>query len=203
MILYRPVGINELALIYDAACESYPPRLPDQPIFYPVLNFDYAQQIAGDWNTKAPGHAGYVTKFVIDDKYAGRFERQIVGGANYEELWVPAEELGEFNSHIEGKITVEAAFFGEGFTGYIPERYILKGKNAVEQIKVIDAMLDYAPFDFFYEIITNSKAFFLHFAYWRELNLPDAGLRFGTKTALLKRIQETWEMRIPDITLFG
>lgn len=38
-----------------------PPRLPDQPIFYPVLNEAYAVKIARDRNVPAPG-AGYVTR---------------------------------------------------------------------------------------------------------------------------------------------
>ena len=42
MYLYRPVGLNELALIYDSNMLKFPPRLPEQPIFYPVLNQDYA-----------------------------------------------------------------------------------------------------------------------------------------------------------------
>ncbi len=37
MILYRPVGMDELRLIYGAGMRSFPPRLPEQPIFYPVL----------------------------------------------------------------------------------------------------------------------------------------------------------------------
>jgi hypothetical protein len=37
----------------------------------------------------------------------------------HEELWVPAEELEQFNSHIIGKIAIEAAYYGEGFVGEI------------------------------------------------------------------------------------
>ncbi|WP_242608847.1 hypothetical protein [Actinomadura formosensis] len=38
------------------------PRLPHQPIFSPVLNEEYATEIARDWNVPAPG-SGYVTRF--------------------------------------------------------------------------------------------------------------------------------------------
>lgn len=48
MILYRPVGLEALRLIYDADMRAFPPRLPDQPIFYPVTNDGYAKQIAKD-----------------------------------------------------------------------------------------------------------------------------------------------------------
>jgi len=48
MILYRPVGLEELRLIYEADRRAFPPRLPGQPIFYPVLNQPYAAKIAKD-----------------------------------------------------------------------------------------------------------------------------------------------------------
>ena len=112
MILYRPVGPKELALIEKSRFRAFPPRLPQQPIFYPVLNFAYAEEIARDWNsTKADtGYRGFVTAFHVDDAYVARFERQIVGGAQHEELWVPAEDLEEFNSQIIGQIEVVARY---------------------------------------------------------------------------------------------
>ena len=95
MILYRPVGKGELRLIAEAAYQSFPPRLFHQPIFYPVLNEEYAIQIARDWNTTDPvsGYTGFVTRFEIDDNYAAQFPIQVVGGRSHQELWVPAEEL--------------------------------------------------------------------------------------------------------------
>lgn len=99
---------------------AFPPRLEIQPIFYPVLNFDYAAQIARDWNTRDPvsGFAGFVTRFEVDDEYAARFPVQTVGRrGSHDELWVPAEELGEFNAHIVGLVEVVAEFYGEGFEG--------------------------------------------------------------------------------------
>jgi hypothetical protein len=50
--LYRPVGRSELALIEASDFRNFPPRLPQQPIFYPVLSEEYAVQIARDWNAK-------------------------------------------------------------------------------------------------------------------------------------------------------
>jgi len=112
--LYRPVGPEELALIAATDYRAFPPRLPEQPIFYPVTNEAYATQIARDWNTKHGSKVGLVTRFDVDAAYAAKFERQIVGGREHEELWVPAEELSEFNSHIVGRIEVIAEFRGEG-----------------------------------------------------------------------------------------
>ena len=111
--LFRPVGPNELKLIQDSDWKEFPPRLPEQPIFYPVLNHEYAAQIARDWNVKASG-SGYVTRFEVDAVYLERFPRQVVGGSVHEELWVPAEELDEFNSHIVGQIEVVESFSDSG-----------------------------------------------------------------------------------------
>lgn len=113
--LYRPVGHKELELIRDSGFRAFPPRLPHQPIFYPVLNEEYATKIARDWNTKdsASGVAGYVTRFGVDAEYLKRFPVRTVGDSSHQELWVPAEELEEFNGHIVGLIEVIAAYRGE------------------------------------------------------------------------------------------
>jgi hypothetical protein len=115
--LYRPVGLKELQLILDADLKSFPPRLDWQPIFYPVLNKEYAIQIARDWNTKdaASSYAGFVTEFDVDASYLAQFDEHIVGANNHRELWIPAEELETFNSHIHEIIRVTAAFYGKEY----------------------------------------------------------------------------------------
>jgi hypothetical protein len=117
MILYRPVGPKELELITASGYTAFPPRLPEQPIFYPVLNFEYAEQIARNWNAKTSPYAGFVTRFEVEQTYAESFEIHKVGGKIHQELWVPAEELPEFNRHIKGKIDVVAAYYGDKFSG--------------------------------------------------------------------------------------
>ena len=112
-ILYRPVGPEELELIKDSGWTAFPPRLPDQPIFYPVTNEPYAIQIARDWNVKASG-SGYVTRFEVNSEFLARYPIQVVGGREHTELWVPSEELEEFNRHIVGKIEVTQSFFKGG-----------------------------------------------------------------------------------------
>ena len=119
MILYRPVGPKELALIAQSGFKAFPPRLPDQPIFYPVLNLEYAAQIARDWNSTGPPGAGVVTKFEVEQSYVEQDEVHVVGNRIHQELWGPAEELSEFNRHSAGLSTVEAAFYGEKFSGEI------------------------------------------------------------------------------------
>jgi 8-oxo-dGTP pyrophosphatase MutT (NUDIX family) len=110
--LYRPVGPKELALIRESGFRAFPPRLPEQPIFYPVLNEAYAVQIARDWNVRESG-AGYVTRFQVPAALLTRYQRQVVGAARHEELWVPAAELEEFNRQIRGPIEVIAEFRAE------------------------------------------------------------------------------------------
>jgi hypothetical protein len=113
--LYRPVGPQELELIRQTNWSRFPPRLPEQPIFYPVVNEEYARQIARDWNVKASG-AGFVTKFAVSSDYLKGFDIHVVGGSKHAEYWIPAEHLDEFNRHILGKIEVIAAFPPEEFS---------------------------------------------------------------------------------------
>lgn len=117
--LYRPVGLFELRLIADSGYRAFPPRLPAQPIFYPVLNREYAVQIARDWNTKdaASGSLGAVTAFDLPRDYLEAFPVQMVGTSLHQELWIPAEQLDEFNQHIIGLIRLTDVFYGEGYQG--------------------------------------------------------------------------------------
>ena len=107
--LYRPVGPEELELIKQTGWKKFPPRLPEQLIFYPVTNEEYAIQIARDWNVPASG-SGYVTKFQVRTEYVKKFPIQNVGGEIHNELWVPAEELEEFNNNIVGVIEITKTF---------------------------------------------------------------------------------------------
>jgi hypothetical protein len=106
--LFRPVGQKELDLIRESGYHAFPSRLAHQPIFYPVLDFEYAVQIARDWNTKdaASGYVGYVTTFEVDAAYLEKYSIQTVGSCGHREYWIPAEALSEFNRHIVGPIRV-------------------------------------------------------------------------------------------------
>lgn len=109
--MYRPTGPNELALVRASGNKRWPPRLPEQPIFYPVTNEQYAAEIAGDWNVKQSGQ-GFVTRFKVLKSFMDRYTVQCVGGANHTEWWVPAEELEQLNDHIVGRIEVTQTFPG-------------------------------------------------------------------------------------------
>lgn len=103
--LYRPVNQAELDLIEQSGWTKFPPRLLWQPIFYPVMNEEYAIQISVEWNVPSFG-AGFVTRFAVKTDYLSKFKVQNVGGPIHNELWVPAEELDEFNDNIVGQIEV-------------------------------------------------------------------------------------------------
>ena len=108
-ILFRPVGPKELALIVESGYRAFPPRLPEQPIFYPVTNEPYARHIAERWNVKESG-AGYVTRFAVREELIARYPVQQVGARVHTEYWIPADELPELNRNIVGLIEVVASY---------------------------------------------------------------------------------------------
>lgn len=109
--LFRPVGTKELELISQSEFTVFPPRLPEQPIFYPVLSESYAIQIARDWNARLnEDRAGFVTKFEAKTNFLEGYETQVVGGTEHTEYWIPAEDLEDFNSNIVGRIEVIREF---------------------------------------------------------------------------------------------
>jgi len=107
--LYKPTGPKELALVAASGFKRWPPRLPGQPIFYPVTNEDYAAEIAQKWNVRDSGY-GAVTRFNVKASFMRRFEVQQVGAARHTEWWIPAEELDTLNDNIVGTIEVIQEF---------------------------------------------------------------------------------------------
>lgn len=121
--LYRPIGLKELQLIIDLDFKAFPPRLEWQPIFYPVLNQEYAEQIAEKWNTKDEfsGYCGIVTKFDLPTDYLQKYEVHNVGGLIHNEFWIPSDELDEFNSNIIGQIEIVKVFRGDNFAASVSD----------------------------------------------------------------------------------
>lgn len=117
--LYRPVGEKEMVLIIENGYKKFPPRLEWQPIFYPVLDLDYASEIAEKWNTRDEfgNYLGFVTRFDVSEEIAHQYPAQNVGARNHNELWVPSEELEAFNQAIVGNIEVIKVFVGNDFKG--------------------------------------------------------------------------------------
>jgi len=197
MILYRPVSLQELELMYNDGMKAFPARLPQQPIFYPVLQLEYARQIAADWSASNGAFAGYVTQFKVEDEYIGQFEKHTVGASQHQEYWIPAAEMEEFNRQIIGLIKVVEAHFGAGFQGFIPEKFGLQGKDAVAQFTALANTYIYKRMDFYLEIRRNHKAVFLNYPFWQQYAFKNLGLR----EKVIQAIKEAWFAAFPKIPL--
>jgi len=197
MILYRPVGLEELLLVYRSGLRCFPPRLPEQPIFYPVLGVRYAEEIARGWNATSGSMAGYVTEFELDEPYGHSFEAHQVGARAHQELWIPAESLDEFNSHILGQIRLVAASFGSAFVGVLPTAFSLRGKDARAQLEALREIHSYSLMDFHGEITANHEAVFAHFPYWEQL----AGEGGPGLKPILAAIGQVWAGAFPAVRL--
>ncbi len=193
MFLYRPVGLEELHLVYQAEMSAFPPRLPEQPIFYPVTNEPYAQQIARDWNTKSGSLAGFTTRFSVADAYASRFERRVVGAREHEELWVPAEDLAEFNTHITAPIEVIGAHFGEGYRGHVPDAEMWAGKTAEEQFVALAQGVETKGYSFGLEIAKHHDAIFLNYFYWEKCDFSRDGIEVVGRDEVLGALKLQWD----------
>ncbi len=131
--LYRPVGEKEMVLIIENNFRKFPPRLKWQPVFYPVLDENYASEIAEKWNTRdeAGNFLGFVTRFDVLEDELKKYPTQNVGAKNHNELWIPSEDLETFNQAVVGNIEVIKAFVGDDFrkpANADIERLILKYK---------------------------------------------------------------------------
>jgi hypothetical protein len=114
-MLYRPVGQAELDLIEQSSFRAFPPRLPEQPFFYPVLNERYAAKIARDWNTKdeRSGYAGYVVRFQVRSTFLEQYQIRVVGSSDHQEYWIPAADLNLLNANLVGTIEVVRKFVSD------------------------------------------------------------------------------------------
>lgn len=203
--LYRPVGLTEMKLILDLNLKGFPPRLPEQPIFYPVLNKAYADQIAYEWNTrdKFSGFVGFVTEFDIYSPFIDKYEEQIVGSARHNELWIPAEELDELNNNIVGHIRMVDVFYGTYYEGFTPELSIFEGKNLVEQFKIWKEILDNNSMDFYCELKEYWKYIFMNYKLWHDIDFNEFGINDLDKKEVLMTMNKFWKDHFPEIRLFA
>jgi hypothetical protein len=126
--LYRPVGLKEMELIAETDYKLFPPRLEWQPIFYPVMNQEYAEQIAFEWNTvdEFSGFIGIVTAFEVKTVFLEKYEVQNVGDKNHNELWIPSEDLADFNANIIDRIDIVNVYFSD--RSFVTENSELRDK---------------------------------------------------------------------------
>ncbi|MCU0443387.1 MAG: hypothetical protein MUE85_00620 [Microscillaceae bacterium] len=183
--LFRPVGLLELERILLTEARAFPPRLAWQPIFYPVLNIEYATQISVEWNMPAePSYCGFVTEFELPQQYVKKYEVQIVGGAMHEELWIPAEELTEMNRQIVGCIQVTRAFYSEFYQGLIENTQVFKKMTAHQQIAHLAQVLDLKDL-----IRQEHIAIQINYGYWRQ---------FADYQAITDKIKLIWQEMFPE-----
>jgi hypothetical protein len=107
--LYRPIGPAELAFLKETNFTRWPPRLPEQPIFYPVTNERYAREIAKRWNV-SDSKQGFLTRFSVKKSFMDQYDIHQVGASYHTEWWIPADELETLNNHIIGKIEIIAQY---------------------------------------------------------------------------------------------
>lgn len=58
-----------------------------------------------------------MTRFQVRAAFLERYPVQVVGNRDHAELWVPAEDLEEFNANIVGPIEVVATYTPEDNDG--------------------------------------------------------------------------------------
>ena len=199
--LFRPVGLNELSLIWDSGMRDFPPRLPHQPIFYPVTNVDYATQIARDWNTKDGSLAGYVTEFEVDEGFISAFDLHTVGSSLHKEYWIPAERLSDFNSALQGTIRVHSAYFGQGFEGFVPNQCALRGKAALDQFVTMAELFGSDRAALAEEVSVNEKAVFLNFLFWAGSDCAAIGEELHRE--VVAAVMQAWNSSHSGIPLLG
>ncbi|MBD3922945.1 hypothetical protein H8B09_29830 [Paenibacillus sp. PR3] len=203
--LFRPVGLTEMKLILDLELKAFPPRLPEQPIFYPVLNKEYAAEIAHEWNTKDKfsGYVGFVTEFTVKCPFIDKYEEQIVGSRTHEELWIPSEELEEMNANIDGRIKLIDVFYGKEYEGITSDSEPFQEKTLMEQLRLWHELCVKDWTDFNQEIREQWKFIFMNYSYWVALDPTLVGLNEKLKNKVLSKMHECWKEHLSDISLLG
>ena len=198
MKLYRPVGFKELDLILNTGNRRFPPRLASQPIFYPVLNKDYATEIARNWNTKDSnsGYAGYVTEFEIEDGYISSFETHQVGASRHIELWIPAEELENFNKYIQQNILIVSAYYGAEYTGKPTINTSLKDRDFKEILIYLCKLRRSSFIDYTCEVLSQWKIITQNYFLWRVTDFSELGISSTEKEELLISIKSVLQKNI-------
>jgi hypothetical protein len=168
-----------------------------------VLRIGYAIQIARDWNTQHHAHAGYVTRFNIDNEYAKRFERKVVGGREHQELWIPAEELNEFNGKLLGHIEVVTAYFAKGFEGSRSQFGFAKSDSSpITFFEALCNTLERTPMDFRGAVVLNARSVFCNYAYWKQLDSAILQVDNSKRVPMvIEGIRDAWHDNFPGISL--
>ncbi|WP_337100030.1 hypothetical protein [Paenibacillus sp. YIM B09110] len=190
-----------MKLMLDGDLKGFPPRLPEQPIFYPVLNKPYADQIARSWNTKDKfsGYVGFVTEFKVASPFIDQFEEQVVGAGMHNELWIPSEQVEELNQNILGRIQLVDVFYGNDYMGLEQEGNTLDNKSLVEQFIYLKDKMSINMNDSKLLIREHWQQIFMNACYW---NFAELGITEQVKADTLSSMIHCWDEIFPDFNLF-
>jgi hypothetical protein len=133
--------------------------------------------------------------------YLEKFEPHTVGSSVHVEYWIPAEQLSEFNASIRGAILVDRAYFGDGFRGCVPDKFGLKGKDAVSQFVSMSKTFDYSTMDFVCEVSANRKAVYLNFLFWAQFDFTPMGTEMALRDAIIEKVREAWDFNHINVPL--
>ena len=142
-----------------------------------------------------------MTKFSVPDSHLAAYEPHIVGSATHVEYWIPAKDLPQFNAAIQGIIDVESGYFGEGFRGFIPDGFGLKGKDVVAQFVAMANTWDCSRMDFVCEVATNRKAIYLNFPFWSQFDFNSLGISHQHRDSTIDRLREAWDFNKISVPL--
>ncbi|WP_317318088.1 hypothetical protein [Longibaculum muris] len=173
MKLYRPVGLYEMKKILETDCKAFPPRQKQQPYFYPVLNKSYAKEIAF-WNVKDKdsGYVGFITEFDVEDSYIEKYDVHCVGNETHLELWIPAEDLHNFNKNIINQIKIVDVYYGDDYKGLLPRGVSgFKETDVYKQIELLQNIIKYNEFDFYGTVLVEWELLNLNLLFWKSLGV--------------------------------
>ncbi len=199
MRIFKPVGLEELRLMYEANMRSLAPGGPDHSAATFHLDNGEADAVARSRITKDDPFAGYVVQVDVDEEGAAVLSRFLTGEGTRRKAHLPAEEVPRLNDHLAGQMTVTSAHFGPEFRGYIPTMFNFAHRDALGQFVMLANLLDYSRMDFIGEIHANSAAVFLHLPYWSDCNLDRTDVPEPKRSSILASILDTWSKELPQL----
>lgn len=128
-----------------------------------------------------------MTEFEVNDEYIKRYKVQCVGDNCHQELWIPAEELKNFNDNIIGVIQIKEAFYGDKYMGINPDQVAgFKEKDLKKQIDIFRNILEYNAMDFSGTVFVEWKLINLNYLFWLTHNKNDTKTLVAIYECLLK-----------------
>jgi len=192
LILYRPLGLQELRSLYQSQLRAYPRRLLGQPNLRLVKTEASARKSAEGWSTPNGALAAFVTRCAIPERYAATFAPPTDEVRSEDELMVPTERLIEFNGKLDSPICVVAAYYGGRFTSYAPVEQSMPTASSEEQFLALAATLERSSVEALRAMATHPLATFINFYFWESHDFADRGIDAPTRDGILSRLRQLW-----------